>query len=159
FNITSGLGKTYSPDHEFVVSRKASSNGPYVWMDISDYGVRALDGSGTMSTLAGYGGFSEITDVQAVDDGNGTTYAIWLRDKSDDIDGDDFAFYISELSGTTLQAPIRLPISSSYVTSNFAPAAIDLVTGRFYMIYLEGVGLTATYLLIYNPDTDLYTEF
>ena len=83
-----------------------------------------------------------------------------MRDKDDDIEGNDYAFYISKVVGGSLQSPARLPIASTSVTGNFSPVAIDTVTGYFYMVYFEGAfgSVSDTHMVIFDPVSLNYTE-
>lgn len=152
FSIENFQG-SYSHSHEFFASRKVSTSGPFVWMDISDYNVHAVQ-NGIDNMLSGYGGYTQIKDVQAIDDNNGNHYAVWLREATDEENADDYAFYISEVLSSGLSNPIRVPIDTNAVASNFAPAAIDPVTGKFYLFYsVGGFTLTSQHILEFDPST------
>lgn len=159
--IPSNLKKTFSPDHEYQVTPKASISGPFIRMDISDYHVYAFTAN-SHSQLAGYGGFTNVTDVQAVADGDGNTYAVWLRDKlAANGDEGDYAFYLARLGDNGFDELLRLPIATKSVTGNFAPVAIDPTTGHIYLMYFEGFfgSLSKTHLMVYAPEHNRIQHF
>ncbi|QEI13610.1 hypothetical protein [Cellvibrio japonicus] len=162
FNAGELLKKTVSPDHEYQVTHYASTSGPFIRMDISDYHIHAFTDN-SYSSLTGYGGYTNVTDVQAVSDGEGNTYAIWLRDKTEtDTEEGDYAFYMARLSAEgTFDELLRLPVVTESITGNFAPVTIDPLTGHVYLMYFEGFlgSLSKTHLMVYAPEHGAVQHF
>lgn len=138
FNIDSQT-LTFNPSAEYQVPNKHNFNGPFIRVDWSNYDVHSFAGNQLTDSMIGFGGFTNVVDVQALSDTQGKFYATWLRDQdADDKVEKDYSIYLVAVEQGIFNSYYRIPIEGKSITGNHAPAAIDPITNQFYMMYFEG---------------------
>lgn len=138
FNIDSQT-LTFNSSAEYQVPNNHNFNGSFIRVDWSNYDVHSFTGNQLTDSMIGFGGFTNVVDVQALSDAQSKFYATWLRDQdADDKVEKDYAIYLAAVEQGMFNSYYRIPIEGKSITGNHAPAAIDPITNQFYMMYFEG---------------------
>ncbi len=142
----------------FEMLPRPTANNYLAWYNTND---PQFISNNVNTTVTGYSGSSDNKHMQLELDGNGNVHYFWFRN-----DSDVRAFYHTILNGnsygTVTQIDIATKTSGSLksVTGNLKPATLDSVTGKYYLLYLEGsFGVSGTFLIEYDPVTQSAQEF